>query len=311
MPPTDTDHPALSVIICVLNGERVIGRQLAALASQKTDFSWELVVADNGCTDGTRGVIRHWESRFPVPIRIVDAAERRGVAHARNAGAQAALGLGLAYCDCDDVVQPGWLKAARDALLKWDVAAGINQELTEPLDPQAAVLNPWVLNGSPVVQGCNFAIRRDAFFAVGGFDEAMPPYGNDDSELALRLRKAGAAMGSAPAMRIWFQRTIDLRTRLRKVYQAGLSEVIVWHRHRDLFGDRLSLRWLSLDLITWPAQALRARHTMTREGLARQSVVRVARLVGYLTQVRTGRAGGPRLLPALDPPGGEPPQSAS
>lgn len=293
---TDEDRLDLSVVICVLNGESVIGSQLAALAHQQADFSWEVLVVDNGCTDGTLGVVDGWRQRFPVPLRVVEASDRRGIGHARNAGAHAARGVGLAYCDCDDVVQPGWLSAARDALGQWEVAAGVNQELSDPLDPQAAVLNPWVLQGSAALQGCNFAIRRETLVTVGGFDEAMPPYGNDDSELALRLRKAGVSMGAAPAMRIWFRRTTGLRARLRKVYQAGLSEVIVWHRHRDLFGDRLSLRRLVLDVVGWPVQAVRDRRAMSRETLARQSVVRVARLVGYLTLVRTGRAGGPQLM---------------
>lgn len=63
----------LSVVICVLNGAHVIGEQLNALREQEADIRWEVVVADNGSTDDTLGVVTGAAEDFPVPLRLVDA----------------------------------------------------------------------------------------------------------------------------------------------------------------------------------------------------------------------------------------------
>src|SRR5688500_9296124 len=97
-----------SVVVPVRDGAATIGEQLAALAQQDFPGSWEVVVADNGSRDGTADVVRSFRDRLPG-LRLVDASARPGASHARNAGAAAATGEVLAFCDADDVVDPGWL----------------------------------------------------------------------------------------------------------------------------------------------------------------------------------------------------------
>ena len=98
----------------VLNGEEHIGDQLAALAAQTYRGEWELVVVDNGCRDRSMEIVREWAPRLPS-VTIVDATARRGLNRARNAGAAAARGDFLAFCDADDVATPGWLEAMAEA----------------------------------------------------------------------------------------------------------------------------------------------------------------------------------------------------
>jgi cellulose synthase/poly-beta-1,6-N-acetylglucosamine synthase-like glycosyltransferase len=81
---------AFSAIVPVLNGVETIGEMLDALAEQKTSSQWEVVVADNGSSDGTRDLVRSRARDFPVPLRLIDASAVTGVAFARNAGALAA-----------------------------------------------------------------------------------------------------------------------------------------------------------------------------------------------------------------------------
>jgi cellulose synthase/poly-beta-1,6-N-acetylglucosamine synthase-like glycosyltransferase len=52
--------PTVSVVIPVLNGAATLGRQLEALAGQTYDQPWEIVVADNGSTDGTVELVEAW-----------------------------------------------------------------------------------------------------------------------------------------------------------------------------------------------------------------------------------------------------------
>ena len=100
--------PAVSVVIPVLNGAATISQQLAALAGQTYRGPMEVLVADNGSTDATVEVVQALSGRLPG-LRLVDASARVGTNHARNAGAAAAGGDLLAFCDADDVAAPGWL----------------------------------------------------------------------------------------------------------------------------------------------------------------------------------------------------------
>jgi cellulose synthase/poly-beta-1,6-N-acetylglucosamine synthase-like glycosyltransferase len=102
-----SDLAVISVIVPVLNGMPWLAEQLRALVGQECSEPWEVVVADNGSTDETKSVVQEWAARIDK-IRLVDASTVRGPGAARNAGARAARGELLAFCDADNVVQPGW-----------------------------------------------------------------------------------------------------------------------------------------------------------------------------------------------------------
>ncbi|HEX2804591.1 MAG TPA: glycosyltransferase family 2 protein, partial [Kineosporiaceae bacterium] len=99
--------PRLSVVIACLNAQDVLGVQLAALAGQECPVPWELLLCDNGSTDGTVALAESWADR--LPLRVIDASGVRGSGPARNAGAEAARGEWLGFCDADDEVGSGWL----------------------------------------------------------------------------------------------------------------------------------------------------------------------------------------------------------
>jgi glycosyltransferase involved in cell wall biosynthesis len=82
-----------------------------------------VVVADNGSTDGTTDLARRYRDRFSA-FTFVGGGLRRGHSAPRNAGANAARGELLAYCDADDVVAPGWLQAMAEAACHYDLIGG-------------------------------------------------------------------------------------------------------------------------------------------------------------------------------------------
>jgi glycosyltransferase involved in cell wall biosynthesis len=63
----------LGVIIPCLDGSQTIAGQLEALARQECSDPWEIVLADNGSTDGTLDIVRRYQERLPN-LRIVDAS---------------------------------------------------------------------------------------------------------------------------------------------------------------------------------------------------------------------------------------------
>lgn len=189
-----------SVIIPCFNGSKTIADQLEALAHERCRWPWEIIVADNGSTDGTLEVVRQFEQKLPN-LRIVDASARPGQPYALNAGVHASTGDCLLFCDADDVVAEGWLTAMTEALTTHDfVACRI----------EASQINePWVCEGLggtqqdelqtmhypphlPYAGGGTIGIKRHVFQAAGGFDEALPAY--HDAYLCVRAQLAGAKL---------------------------------------------------------------------------------------------------------------------
>ncbi|MPZ03165.1 glycosyltransferase [Micrococcus luteus] len=72
-------RPVVSVIVPAFNAERVLGLQLDSLADQGGAPAYEVLVVDNNSTDGTADLVRDRTSAFPVPLRLIRAAEHRGL----------------------------------------------------------------------------------------------------------------------------------------------------------------------------------------------------------------------------------------
>jgi glycosyltransferase involved in cell wall biosynthesis len=205
----------LSVILPALDAAATIRAQLEALLAQEWAGAWEIVVADNGSTDGTIDLVEDL-SRSARRLRLVDASDRPGAAHARNRGVSAADGQLLAFCDADDVVGPSWLPAIAEALR-------VHPLVTGPQEHEA--LNPRWLHGLygtaparelqsyagifPFGPTANLGMRRELFDALGGFDESLPV--GEDIELCLRAWLHGARLGF-------------------------VSEALVHYRHRAALG---------------------------------------------------------------------------
>ena len=111
------------MVIPAYNAAATLAEQLEALAGQQYEDDWEVVIADNGSTDGTADIARRYLPRFKA-LTLVDGGPRRGHSAPRNAGAKAARGELLAFCDADDIVAPGWLQAMADAARHYDLIGG-------------------------------------------------------------------------------------------------------------------------------------------------------------------------------------------
>lgn len=246
----------ISVIVAVRNGLPWLHEQLHALQSQECSSPWEIIIADNGSTDGTIEVARKYAAEDPR-LRIVDASRVKGPAAARNVGAGAAFGVILAFCDADDVVHPGWVESWIRALDGADVAAGRN--------------DTWSLNGTPAPQPAvprpppqaqqfefleaagsgNMAVRREPFETVGGFDEEL--HVGEDTDLCWRLQLSGYkfAIGAGVISRRERSDTLGL---LRRSIQYGRCGPVLYRRYRregmraDPFGALRAWAYLIVSL---------------------------------------------------------------
>ncbi|MGD8495333.1 MAG: glycosyltransferase [Gemmatimonadales bacterium] len=104
----------LSVAICTWNRADLLAQTLERLTELEipAGLEWELVVVDNNCTDHTPRVLDDYAGRLPlVPVSETEP----GLSHARNRAVAVASGDLIVWTDDDVLVDPGWLRAYRDA----------------------------------------------------------------------------------------------------------------------------------------------------------------------------------------------------
>lgn len=217
--------PRASVVIPVANGAATLGAQLAALAAQTYDGPWEVLVADNGSTDGTPAIVGQWRRRMPG-LRLIDASQRPGAAYARNEGARRATGEVLAFCDADDVVGPRWLESLVTATRHADIAGGTIESaaLNDPVllqwrPPLPSASLPVSHGFLPYALGANVAFRAEVFRLLGGFREDYPA--GEDVELLWRAQLADFRFAFAPDAVVHYRYRRGLRPLLRQYLSYG------------------------------------------------------------------------------------------
>jgi GT2 family glycosyltransferase len=191
-------RPYLSVIVPAHQAMGQLRRSLPALAtSDLPREAFEIIVVDDASTDETSVVAAEWADTI---VRL--AGKPNGPAYARNRGFEASRGDVLVFVDADVVVHADALRClAETFLLDADVAAVFGAYDDQPDDPGFVsqyrnLLHHYVhrANRGPAETfwaGLG-AVRRDAFAAVGMFDEWS--YGRpqiEDIELGRRLRRRG------------------------------------------------------------------------------------------------------------------------
>src|SRR4051812_43195551 len=99
--------PLVSVIICFLNEEVFLAEAVNSVLAQAYT-AWELLLVDDGSTDGSTDVARQFAGQHPHKIRYLDhdGHTNRGLSASRNLGIQQAAGDLLAFLDADDVWLP-------------------------------------------------------------------------------------------------------------------------------------------------------------------------------------------------------------
>jgi GT2 family glycosyltransferase len=221
----------LSVVVPVLDAAAYLPAFLAALAEQRWARSWEVVVADNGSTDGSVELIEREQQRGRVPgLRIVDASGRKGSAYTRNVGARHATAKALVFTDADDIPAPGYVAAMGEALRESElVCARIDMNKLNPawataLQPSPQFDGPGkYLFFLPYAGGSTLGIRRDLFESIRGFDEELR-YAQD-VDLCWRAQLfGGAQLTFVPEAVLHVRHRASLRAMFRQARNWGRSE---------------------------------------------------------------------------------------
>lgn len=165
-------RPLISVMIGVYDAEPYIAEAIDSVFAQDYDGPIELIVADDGSTDGTAAVVRGYGDR----VKYVHQ-ENKGNGGARNLAVTLATGDHYAFLDADDRFVPDKLTRQMDALdadPSLDIVFGYVEEFVSPeLDEETrarvrdpAPVQPWMAPNLML-------IRREAFEKVGPFSETL------------------------------------------------------------------------------------------------------------------------------------------
>jgi glycosyltransferase involved in cell wall biosynthesis len=189
----------ISVIVCAHNEARYLPACLHSVLGQ-TRPPDEVLVIDNASMDSTREIAE----RVPG-VRVVPEP-RKGLVMARETARRHAIGDVLVYLDADCRAPLTWLEAierrfARDPALialsapyrfyDWDwFGCGLIRAYDLTVAPATQVLVKHVLRLGTIFYGGNFAVRREALAAIGGFDTSIEFHG-EDANLGRRLFRVG------------------------------------------------------------------------------------------------------------------------
>ncbi len=225
---------SISVIVPVRDGGATIERCLEAIYASDIE-PHEVIVVDDGCTDGTIDAAR----RFPC--RIIRAGGEGGVAAARNRGAAESTGEVLFFTDADVILLPGALRAGREAIRErsLDVAVGLQSATCEFRNATSVYKNLWLrytylrrAGRFSVLYSSAVAIRREAFEAVGGFDVHYRRPNIEDSELGKRLSEAGCAVGLVSDLEFIHIKRYNVVSMLKTDYLRTVGMIKVQLRDR-------------------------------------------------------------------------------
>ena len=232
----------VSLVIPVFNRLELTRQCLKALEKNTRDASAEVIVVDNGSTDGTAVFLKSEEAAGR--LRTILNSENLGFAKACNQGAKAARGQYVLFLNNDTEVQPGWL-APLVSLAEADTnIAAVGSKLLFPdgtiqhagvaiceaigRDPLLAVHTFYKAaadlpeaNQRRAYQALTAAcllVRRSGFEAVGGFDEGFWN-GYEDVDLCFRLQEKGWLMVYEPASVVIHHESQSGPARFQKVQE--------------------------------------------------------------------------------------------
>jgi O-antigen biosynthesis protein len=222
-------NPLTSVVTLTFNKLACTRRCLESLLAT-AGRPWELIVVENGSTDGTAEWLPGFRDRAAAAgVRVVPVMNRRnvGCSTARNQGIAAASGERVVFVDNDVALRSrGWLERLGRCLEENPRAGIVGPKLIYPFEPFAIQFAGGEVSrsgrvrfrgrGEPreapeynsprevqcFISAC-FMTRRALLQEVGGFDEAFNPVEYEDIDLSYRIRSRGYRILYLPGVEMY------------------------------------------------------------------------------------------------------------
>jgi glycosyltransferase involved in cell wall biosynthesis len=196
-PASGPARPVVTVVIPTFNRAAIVGRAIRSVLGQ-TCQDWELIVVDDGSTDGTEPVVTAFSDNR---IKYVRHDRKLGGGAARNTGIRCAQGEYVAFLDSDDEWLPEKIQKELEVFQSSDPAVGLVYTGKMMLDETGRVLeirmptkSGWVyealLDGNFIGSCSRVAVKKQAVERVAGFDETLVAH--QDWDLWLRVARVSS-----------------------------------------------------------------------------------------------------------------------
>lgn len=245
--PSDGWAPSASFIVCTRNrvaALRACVQSIQAACRSHATFLTELVVVDNGSTDGTAEAMERMAAASRIAVTLV-SEKRPGLAAARNAGLERARGRVLIFIDDDCEVHIDYLRdlerhyraGGQCAIRGGRVDLGDPEDLplTIKRSPTRERLAPHIHPGGFVL-GCNMTMHREVAERVGRFDERFGVGASlraaEDADYLVRAFLLGIPVEYVPDMTIFHhhgRKTRQAIGRLHRNYSLGNGGLCLKH----------------------------------------------------------------------------------
>jgi cellulose synthase/poly-beta-1,6-N-acetylglucosamine synthase-like glycosyltransferase len=258
-------NPIVSVVIPFHNSEMTLHHCLEGVFTQNFQ-PFELILADNNSTDKSALIARQFAAKHRGRFSYL-VEPKRGPSAARNAGIRSARGEIIAFTDSDCIPDENWLRHISQAFDKPSIGAvagkiigsksansveAFHALFTLKGGKEEKIYESFSLNAGGFATA-NFAVRRDLFEKLGGFDESRS-FG-EDHDLCARIYKSGHSIKYIPSGIVYHLHRSDLVSTCSQAFHFGESHPFLLSKHFERYLlielGGISLRATRLPLRAW------------------------------------------------------------
>lgn len=194
----------ISIIIPSYNQQDYLAEAIESALNQNYQYSYEIVVVDDGSTDNSYEIAREYVEKHPLKMTLISQVNK-GLASARNTGLMNSMGNWILPLDADDKLLPDAIQKIEDEINKNPDADVIGLSLqTFGLHEEVVELIP-----NPKLEdfrtgnrlGYCAAIKKSALLEVGGYNPRMVE-GYEDLSLWINLLMRGKKIVTTPEV-LW------------------------------------------------------------------------------------------------------------
>jgi len=230
----------VSVVIPTFNMKHNLVNTVRAVLTQNFEFPYEIVIIDDGSTDGTAKIVKRIIKDQPHKSIKYIYIKHAGPAQARNIGIRKSSGKYLAFTDSDCIPQKEWLGELIREFTSQDIAGvggltkGANQSLLDSFIDRVGILNPTVrAEGVTQLITCNACYRRNILLDIGLFNEGFKKPGGEDAELSHRIIKAGYTLKFSKTAIVLHEHKKNLIEHLYSMYTYGQGRRKIAELHSE------------------------------------------------------------------------------
>ncbi|MCX9009484.1 MAG: glycosyltransferase [Candidatus Methanoperedens sp.] len=242
------DYPFVSVLLATFNRKEWLRECLVSLSDQNYPKDrFEVIVINDGSTDGTEEVLEEHKRRAPHAFRWY-SQENRGKAAAINLGIGKTRGEIICFTDDDCIADRNWIRSLLKEFSDERVGGAGGQIIA--YRPKNHVERYGVFfdqEGSISLATGNAAYRADIIKAVGGFDTRL--IGLEDIDFGVRVRGRGYKLKYAPGAIVYHRNYNSLGKLVRRKYLEGKQLYNLGTKYKHYFNARKLMVKFSLGAV--------------------------------------------------------------